>query len=267
MEKVGPGTIVWLNEAQHYLMPTDPGVGERLAAGLRALLQDEGRAPVLVLATLWPRYWDTLTVRPGAGEPDPYAQASELLTGTVVKVADTFTPGQVAALATARADARLRYAAEHAEGGRITQYLAGTPELEIRYRTASRAAQAIIQVVIDARRFGHPLALPVALLERAVSGYLNDQEWDSLDEDWLEQVLSYTDRPCMGVRGPLSRIRFRPEKPAAAGEPTSYRLAVDRRAGAHEVAAAGTRSRRGRQRRATGQSSWHDHAGAARKYR
>ena len=51
---IGPRTVVWLNEAQFYLDPAEAGLGERVAAGLRELLRDPGRAPVLVLATLWP---------------------------------------------------------------------------------------------------------------------------------------------------------------------------------------------------------------------
>ena len=66
---IGPRTVVWLNEAQFYLDPAEAGLGERVAAGLRELLRDPGRAPVLVLAMLWPRFWDILTARP-AGELD-----------------------------------------------------------------------------------------------------------------------------------------------------------------------------------------------------
>ena len=52
------------------------------------------RAPVLVLATLWPRYWDTLTARP-AGGADPHAQARELLAGHDITVPAAFTPAQL----------------------------------------------------------------------------------------------------------------------------------------------------------------------------
>ena len=64
LPRIGPRTVVWLNEAQFYLDVADGGLGERVAAGLRELLRDPARAPVLVLATLWPQYWDTLTARP-----------------------------------------------------------------------------------------------------------------------------------------------------------------------------------------------------------
>ena len=65
---IGPRTVVWLNEAQFYLDPAEAGLGERVAAGLRELLRDPGRAPVLVLATLWPEFWDALTARPAGGD-------------------------------------------------------------------------------------------------------------------------------------------------------------------------------------------------------
>jgi hypothetical protein len=85
---IGPRTVVWLNESQFYLDPAEAGLGERVAAGLgervaaglRELLRDPGRAPVLVLATLWPQYWHDLTAR-SAGGADPHAQARELLAG------------------------------------------------------------------------------------------------------------------------------------------------------------------------------------------
>ena len=61
---IGAQTVVWLNEAQFYLEVAEAGLGEQVAAGLRELLRAPGRAPVLVLATLWPQFWDTLTARP-----------------------------------------------------------------------------------------------------------------------------------------------------------------------------------------------------------
>jgi hypothetical protein len=226
LAEVGPYTVVWLNEAQCYLMPADVGLGERIAAGLRSLLHDPARGPVLVLATVWPQYWSALTTRPEAGEPDPCAQARDLLTGTAITAPDAFTPSEMAGLDATEVDPRLWLAANDAEGGRITQYLAGAPELENRYRTAPPAAKAIIQVAMDARRLGHPLALPHALLEQAAPSYLDDHDWDSLGEDWLEQALAYTTRPCKGARGPLTRIRVRPSDPnPAGGQQPCYRLA------------------------------------------
>jgi hypothetical protein len=85
----GPRTVVWLNEAQRYL-DTPDGAGERVAAGLRVLLRDRARGPLLVLATLWQEFWAELTARP-AGGADPHAQARELLDGHDIPVPAAFT--------------------------------------------------------------------------------------------------------------------------------------------------------------------------------
>ena len=208
---IGPRTVVWLNEAQFYLDPADAGLGERVAAGLRELLRDPGRAPVLVLATLWPRFWDTLTARPVGGE-DRHAQARELLAGHDITVPAAFTPAQMVQLARS-GDARLALAARSAPDGEVIQFLAGAPELLARYRNAPPAAAALIRAAMDARRLGMGAGLPQAFLEAAAPGYLTDAEWDGLGEDWLEQALAYTAVPCKGARGPLTRIRPRPARP------------------------------------------------------
>ena len=198
LPRIGPRTVVWLNEAQFYLDVTEAGLGERVAAGLRELLRDAGRAPVLVLATLWPRFWDVLTARP-AGGPDPHAQARELLAGHDITVPAAFTPAQVAGLA-GTGDVRLALAARSAAGGQVVQFLAGAPELLARYRNAPPAARALIEAAMDARRLGMGAGLPQAFLEAAAPGYLADDQWDALREDWLEQALAYAAVPCKGAQ-------------------------------------------------------------------
>jgi uncharacterized protein YidB (DUF937 family) len=210
---IGPRTVVWLNEAQFYLDPPEARLGERVAAGLRELLRDPGRAPVLVLATMWPEYWHGLTARP-AGGADPHAQARELLAGHDITVPAAFTPAQVGQLAGA-ADVRMVLAARSAPDGQVIQFLAGAPELLARYRNAPPAAASLICAAMDARRLGMGAGLPQAFLEAAAPGYLTDAEWDALGEDWLEQALAYTAVPCKGARGPLTRIRPRPASRAA----------------------------------------------------
>ena len=210
---IGPRTVVWLNEAQFYLDPAEAGLGERVAAGLRELLRDPGRAPVLVLATVWPGFWDALTARPAGGD-DRHAQARELLAGHDITVPAAFTPAQMGQLARA-ADVRMVLAARSAPDGEVIQFLAGAPELLARYRNAPPAAAALIDAAMDARRLGMGAGLPQAFLEAAAPGYLTDAEWDGLGEDWLEQALAYTAVPCKGARGPLTRIRPRPASRAA----------------------------------------------------
>ena len=216
---IGPRTVVWLNEAQFYLDVAEGGLGERVAAGLRELLRDPDRAPVLVLATLWPQYWDTLTAR-SAASPDPHAQARELLAGHDITVPTAFSPAQMGQLARA-ADARLALATAGAQDGQVIQFLAGAPELLARYRNAPPAAAALINAAMDARRLGIGVGLPQVFLEAAAPGYPTDAEWDALGEDWLDQALAYTAVPCKGVRGPLTYIRPRPARarPAGPGSP------------------------------------------------
>ena len=210
LSQVGPHTVVWLDEAQLYLDTSDD-TGERVAAGMRELLRDPGRRPVLMVATLWPKYWDALTTR---AEPDRHAQARELLSGHNIDVPDRFSAAALSKLAEeANADPRLADAAAHAADGQITQYLAGAPVLLDRYQHAPPAARALIQVAMDARRLGCGPHLPLALLEAAAPGYLTGTDWDQLDDHWLDQALTSITKPRNGIPGPLTRIRPRDPSP------------------------------------------------------
>ena len=233
LPRIGPRTVVWLNEAQFYLDVVDGGLGEQVAARLRELLRDPARTPVLVLATLWPQFWDGLTARPTSGRADPHAQARELLAGHDIAVPAAFTAPQLRRL-TKAGDARLAQAAAGAPDGQVVQFLAGAPELLARYRNAPPAAAALIHAAMDARRLGMGIGLPRAFLEAATPGYLTDADWDALGEDWLEQALAYTAVPCKGVHGPLIRIRPRPVRSRMAGPGTRHsdeQLAGDSPAG------------------------------------
>jgi hypothetical protein len=224
ISRVGPHSIVWLNEAQLYLAAHSRHLGERVAAGLRTLLADRDRAPVLVLATMWPEHWTTLTARPVEdGIADPDGQARELLDGTDVDVPVAFTASDLTDLSR-HDDPRLRHAGKYATGGRITQYLAGAPQLLDRYRKAPPAVRAVVDVAIDARRLGYLPAIPHALLEQAAPGYLDNDEWDHLGPAWFEGALAYAAEMCNGARGLLTPMRPRPGEPAVPGHPV-YRLA------------------------------------------
>ncbi|MGW2826420.1 hypothetical protein ACWC24_36365, partial [Streptomyces sp. NPDC001443] len=197
-----PYTVVWLNEAQFYLEP-DP-LGEQVAAGLRTLLHHRP-GPVLVLATLWPDHWNTLTTRT---TPDRHAQARELLDGHRINVPHAFTGTDLAALTdTAGRDPRLGEAAEHAQDGQITQYLAGGPVLLDRYHNAPPATRALIDAAMDARRLGAGPRIPLAWLTQTAPGYLTDTEWDHTGDDWLEQALDYVTTPCHGIPGILAPVK------------------------------------------------------------
>ncbi|MFE2823459.1 hypothetical protein [Streptomyces sp. NPDC059271] len=198
---IAPKTVVWLNETQHYLDP-DP-LGEQVAAGLRELLNDSSRAPVLVLGTLWPEHWDTLTTR----TLDRHPGARALLGGHKIDVPKAFTPGHLAALdATGNPDPRLAQAARHADDGQVAQYLAGVPYLMDRYHAAEGATRALIHAAMDARRLGAGLHVPLDWLADAAPGYLTDTEYHALDADWLSLSLAYVTAPCNGIPGILTSV-------------------------------------------------------------
>ncbi|MFE2584574.1 hypothetical protein [Streptomyces sp. NPDC059378] len=119
-----------------------------------------------------------------------------------------FTGTDLAALAdTAGRDPRLGEAAEHAQDGQITQYLAGGPVLLDRYHNAPPATRALIDAAMDARRLGAGPRIPLAWLTQAAPGYLTDTEWDHTGDDWLEQALDYVTTPCHGILGILAPVK------------------------------------------------------------
>ncbi|MFF7247576.1 hypothetical protein ACFZBU_27125 [Embleya sp. NPDC008237] len=227
LERVAPQTVVWLNEAQHYL--GDPQVGERLAAGLHSLLTDPSRGPVLILGTLWPEYEAQYTAMPRPGGPDPHSRVRELLAGRTVTVPDTFDQDALGAAATLaeEGDRLLAEALTRAgTNGRIAQDLAGAPELLRRYRQGTPAVRALLEAAMDARRLGLGLRLPQAFITDAATDYLADHDWNQLTDDWVE--MAYTDlaRPVHGKQAPLGRTNPRPTRrppigptPATAAAP------------------------------------------------
>ena len=218
LSQIGPRTVIWLNEAQFYLLTGD-GTGEQVAAGLQDLLRDPGRGPVLVLATLWPEFWNELTRRPSGGD-DPHAQARQLLTDRNITVPPSLTHAEVAAVS-AMTDPRLTEAAKAAEKRRVIQFLAGAPELIVRYETAKPAVGALLDAAIDARRLGMGALLPYGFLEAAAPWYLADADRDTLPSNWLETALQDAGEPAKGIRGPLALNRLHS---GTAAEP-SYHLA------------------------------------------
>ncbi|NGO10067.1 transcriptional regulator [Streptomyces sp. HC44] len=223
--RVGPRTVIWLNEAQYYLLTPDSDDAERIAAGLRTALHERHRGPVLVLAALWPQHWERLTTRPAADRADPYAQQRELLTGVgeQLTLPTAFSEADLkAAQDKSVHDPRLRQALDGATGGEITQFLAGVPELLARYHAAPPGASALIKAAMDYRRLGHSLALPLGLLEHAADDYFTDREFHELGGDWLDAALDYCAAPCKGVPGPLVPMRRRTRERDAT---PVYRLA------------------------------------------
>ncbi|MFJ4695493.1 trypsin-like peptidase domain-containing protein [Streptomyces sp. NPDC088766] len=212
LDAVAPHTVIWLNEAQHYLNTPGRDLGSQNASRLRELLRDSGRAPVLVLGTLWPERHTELTAGPGGDPADHHAPVRDLLSGRVIVVPSTFS---VSALADIRAaavqDERLREAVSRAEDGQITQYLAGVPAVLDRYHTAPPQVRAVIEAAMDLRRVECGPALDATILEDAAAGYMTERQWDELPDGWFTKALAYATEsgPCRGARSPLYRTRPR----------------------------------------------------------
>ncbi|MFF9607850.1 hypothetical protein ACF1GY_37300 [Streptomyces sp. NPDC014684] len=226
LHRVQPRTVVWLNEAQHYL--GHRAAGERIAAAVHHLLVSPDRGPVLVLGTLWPEYAHQYTALPAAGGNDAHSRARELLAGRTLAVPDSFdAPALAAAVALAEGGDRMLADALTRAGtdGHITQDLAGAPELLTRYQHASPAARALLEAAMDARRLGVGLHLPDAFLTDAAPDYLSQSDYDQLPDNWAEVAFAELAEPVHGKQASLRRTTPRPLRrpptPSAAAAPPS----------------------------------------------
>ncbi|MET3985239.1 helix-turn-helix domain-containing protein [Streptomyces sp. PvR034] len=206
LARVGPRTVVWLNEAQHYL--GDPSHGERVAAALHALLTTKDRGPVLVLGTLWPEYERRYTAPPAPGAPDPHSRVRELLAGRLLTVADAFDEKALseASARAAAGDGLLADALGRTRtSGRVAQDLAGAPLLLHRYLTASPGARALLDAAVDARRLGVGFHLPERFLREAALDYIGQDDYDALQDTagWERAALAELAQPVHGKQAPL----------------------------------------------------------------
>jgi hypothetical protein len=210
LKDIEPQTVVWLNEAQHYF-GAPSGIGERISAALHSLLISQKTKPVLVLGTLWPEYADTYTALPKPHTYDQHAQLRELLAGRLIPVPEDFDEAAIndAVKVASSGDRQLAHALDNVTDGRLTQFLAGAPELLRRFRNASPGQRALLQVAMDARRLGVGLHLPVSFLAQAAEDYLSDEEFDALEDNWIEQALADSSESVHGKLSPLRRVRHR----------------------------------------------------------
>ncbi|MFE2528009.1 helix-turn-helix domain-containing protein [Streptomyces sp. NPDC059382] len=235
LHHVRPRTVVWLNEAQHYL--GDAADGERIAAAVHHLLTSPERGPVLVLGTLWPEYATRYMTLPTAGRIDPHSRVRELLSGRLVSVPEVFDSAALAGAAgfAAGGDRLLADALTRAQAdGRVAQDLAGAPELLHRHQHATPGAKAILEAAMDARRLGVGLHLPQGFLTDAATDYPSDTDYDLLPDDWAEQAYAELAGLVHGKQAPLRRTTPRPARrpptpatrpPAPASSGPVFRLA------------------------------------------
>ncbi len=213
---VSPHTVVWLDEAQRYFSPPH---GEAAAVAVMEMLRSN--APVVVIGTMWPQYWQRFATQPDADGADPYHQVRTLLARAVrVDVPSTFLPVDLK-VARACPDPRLRDAiATAGTSNRITQALAAGPDLIAAYRDADPYARALILAAADARAAGRAAPLPAAMLEQAAAGYLDEQQ-RAHTAPWFAGAIAYATRTVKGAIAPLTPVRSQPN----LGEPDGYVLA------------------------------------------
>ncbi|MFE4662554.1 helix-turn-helix domain-containing/SEL1-like repeat protein, partial [Streptomyces hydrogenans] len=216
LHRVGPQTVVWLNEAQHYL--GDREYGERIAAALHHLLTSSEHGPVLILGTLWPEYAQQYRAVPAPGKPDPHSRVRELLAASTLAVPEYFDAPALAAAAALAEDGDTLLAdtlTRTSTDGRVPQDLAGASALLDRLHDVTPPARALLQAAMDARRLGVGLHLPQAFLTDAAIDYLTDLEHDQLTDNWAPLAYAELAATVHGKQAPL-----RPANPRPARRPT-----------------------------------------------
>ena len=194
--KIGPRSVLWLNETQRYLYGESASEAAQLVTRLVA-----GTAETIVVGAMWPEYWLDLTRKGASG--DPNAAARELLDqpGRRIDVVDYLKTSEILELA-AVSDGDRRVAAAVAaagEGGQVIQNLTGGPELLARYVDGSLFSpteHALVTAALDARRLGHQSPLSSQLLVAAADGYVNDRQRPDR-QGWLSTLTALAD----GERG------------------------------------------------------------------
>jgi DNA-binding transcriptional ArsR family regulator len=194
---IPPPAVVWLGELRHH---ADADGGAAVLDRLDDLLEDDG---YLVIATIWPGYWDSYTAAAaaGLGAGEPAAVVGRLLApldklaeynpadhdpayGGFVDVPPRFTPAEVSAAADAGDPVLAAAAAAAGPDGEVTQYLAGARDLLARYDApgADSYGWAVITAAMDATRLGHASPLPATLLRDAAAGYTTSRSgsWDAV---------------------------------------------------------------------------------------
>jgi TPR repeat protein len=244
-QRPGERAVIWLDEAHNYL---DVGL-QRGAEAVQCLQHalTGGPGPLIVIGSMPSEHWANLTAEPGGGQGqgmqslrwedqkakpmgrqgDPHWQARTLLGMDAVrqiKVPDDFSSAEPAELReldlAAVHDPRLA-AAKRTGGDQlpITQVLAGGVQLLDRYQHPSDPySPAVITAAMDARRLAHLNAIPPALLEEAVPGYLPASQRIA-PASWFSTALAKAAEAVLGVRA-LTPTRRQP----GMGGPDGYIL-------------------------------------------
>jgi hypothetical protein len=204
-DSIDPKTVLWLDEAQHYLG----------AAG--AILHLMNHVPHLAfIGSMWPSHADPLLARPGQSieaEQDADRHARRLFAGgrNLIWLQDAVDLSQMRELRSlADGDRRVEAALEAGEAdGLVIQHLTGGPELVDRYERGafSPLERAVITAALDARRLGHARPIPAAMLGEAVGAVLPGRLRVRDSAGGIEAVLAgLCDPERRGVKGALTPL-------------------------------------------------------------
>ena len=226
------GTVLWLGELRQY---ADADGGAAVLARVADVLAGEG---LLVITTIWPEQWTTYTGATRSGA-DPAGTAGRLLErlpeltgsdpaevdparGGVIDVPDHFTAADLQAVASSGDQVLAEAAAAAGQGGQVTQYLAGVPELLARYSRpgGDPYGQAVITASMDAIRLGHASPLPPELIQEAAVGYLTGPQRTKPIATWRDTALAWATEELNGAVRALQ-----PLPPAAGTGVEGYQVA------------------------------------------
>jgi predicted negative regulator of RcsB-dependent stress response len=210
-----PGLIVWLDELQRFLPGPYLAEGSTpvTAAALRQLI--DGPVPVVVVGTLWPRYFAALQApakEPGGEFVPRYPAAMDVIDGlhpAVIRL-ESFLPTERSAAADlAWADERLATALADPDYN-VTEALAGARTIVDRYERGTDEQRTILHAVADTRRLGVQGLLTEHLLHAAAAGYLTRS---GSDDTWFPRALGELvrdDRPEDRATAPLILVSGEP---------------------------------------------------------
>lgn len=205
-DRIGPSSVLWLNETQRYLYGES---GPDAAKLLARLVADTSRT--LVVGAMWPEYWLDLTRTGAVG--DPNAAARELLDRPErrIDVVDHLEKPEIVELAAVGGDDKRVAAAVAAAGtgGQVIQNLTAGPELLARYIDGSLFSpteRALVTAALDARRLGHQSPFSSRLLIGAADGYVNDRQRPDR-QGWLSTLTALAGGERTDAHGTATAVR------------------------------------------------------------
>ncbi|MEU6436998.1 hypothetical protein ABZ874_22085 [Streptomyces albidoflavus] len=236
-DRITPGTVLWLNEAQRFFYGDR---AEEAAAALRELLMT--RTGIVAVGTLWTfPYWEEL-VRHSVGE-DPRSHARALLESPAahrIQVPAGLTGTEQSewkVLAASSGDRRMDRAGQAgAIDGRVVQHLSGGPQLLNAYRMGpgagahfTHAEHALVTAAVAARQAGHHAPLSKELLTHVAHACLPPRHRPT-EPGWAGDALAAlttgvrTDGTRTDIRHTLTALVASPDEAndTTAYEPADY---------------------------------------------